>query len=124
MSDFIVDNDNIDVLRAKILIMESTYVENTMTVEDAREYGHTHLSEVVSLLFPSCLLTHSLTLMLVLVAILIYFCQIISYADRFENKAILLIHFSARYQLNVIQDALSVLPPLLAGRVFALTEGF
>ncbi|KAK3035667.1 hypothetical protein RJ639_032539, partial [Escallonia herrerae] len=65
MSDFIVDNCNTD----------STFVENTMTVQDAREYGHTPLSEIIS------------------------------YADRFENKAILLIHFSARYQLDVIQDA-------------------
>ncbi|KAK2984369.1 hypothetical protein RJ640_005385 [Escallonia rubra] len=94
MSDFIVDNCNTDVLKAKVLIMESTFVENTMTVQDAREYGHTHLSEIIS------------------------------YADRFENKAILLIHFSARYQLDVIQDAVAALPPLLAGRVLALTEGF
>ncbi|XP_022848998.1 nuclear ribonuclease Z isoform X2 [Olea europaea var. sylvestris] len=47
MSDFITDPDNIDVLRSKILIMESTYVENLTTVADAREYGHTHLSEVI-----------------------------------------------------------------------------
>ncbi|PWA43043.1 tRNAse Z1 [Artemisia annua] len=93
-SDFIVDDDNTDVLKAKILIMESTYVENTMTVENARDYGHTHLSEIIS------------------------------HANRFENKAILLIHFSARYQLDVITEALSALTPPLAGRVFALTEGF
>lgn len=93
-SDFIVDNDNSDVLKAKILIMESTYVENTMTVENARDYGHTHLSEIIN------------------------------YASRFENKAILLIHFSARYQLDVIEKALAALPPPLAGHVFALTEGF
>ncbi|KAL2482447.1 Nuclear ribonuclease Z [Forsythia ovata] len=94
MSDFITDPDNIDVLRSKILILESTYVENLTTVADAREYGHTHLSEIIS------------------------------YADRFENKAILLIHFSARYQLDVIEDAISALAPPLAGRVFALTKGF
>ncbi|KVI06396.1 hypothetical protein Ccrd_015258 [Cynara cardunculus var. scolymus] len=111
-SDFIVDTNNADVLKAKILIMEvtsdfivdtnnrksssyrSTYVENTMTVENARDYGHTHLSEIIN------------------------------YSSRFENKAILLIHFSARYQLDVIQEALSALHPPLAGRVFALTEGF
>ncbi|XP_071711363.1 tRNase Z TRZ1-like [Rutidosis leptorrhynchoides] len=93
-SEFIIDNDNGDVLKAKILIMESTYVENMMTVEHAREYGHTHLSEIIS------------------------------YANRFENKAILLIHFSARYQLDVIEEAISALPPPLAGRVFALKEGF
>lgn len=93
-SDFIIDSDNIDVLRAKILVVESTFVEDSTTVEDAREYGHTHLSEIIK------------------------------YADHFQNKAILLIHFSARYQLNVIEEAISALPPSLAGRVFALTKGF
>ncbi|KAG8379132.1 hypothetical protein BUALT_Bualt07G0056400 [Buddleja alternifolia] len=94
MSDFIIDSDNADVLRAKILIMESTFVENSSSVEDAREYGHTHLSEIIS------------------------------YADQFQNKSILLIHFSARYQLDVIENAVAALPPPLAGRVFALTKGF
>ncbi|EYU35879.1 hypothetical protein ABFS82_09G034200 [Erythranthe guttata] len=94
MSDFIVDPENIDALRAKILIMESTFVEDSSKVEDAREYGHTHLSEIIG------------------------------YADMFQNKAILLIHFSARYQLDVIEKAISGLPPPLAGRVFALTKGF
>lgn len=94
MSDFIVDDANSEVLNAKILIMESTYVDSSTTVENARDHGHTHLSEIIN------------------------------YANRFQNKAILLIHFSARYQLDVIQDALSALPPPLAGRVFALTEGF
>ncbi|KAJ9567301.1 hypothetical protein OSB04_003267 [Centaurea solstitialis] len=93
-SDFIVDTNNADALKAKVLIMESTYVENAMTVENARDYGHTHLSEIIN------------------------------YSSRFENKAILLIHFSARYQLDVIEEALSALHPPLAGRVFALTEGF
>ncbi|PKI51117.1 hypothetical protein CRG98_028497 [Punica granatum] len=45
MSKFIVDSDNVDVLRAKILILESTFNNDTMTIEDAREYGHTHLLE-------------------------------------------------------------------------------
>ncbi|KAL8473458.1 hypothetical protein ACS0TY_029647 [Phlomoides rotata] len=94
MSDFIIDADNIDVLKAKILIMESTFVEDSSPVEDAREYGHTHLSEIIK------------------------------HADRFQNKAILLIHFSARYQLDVIESAISALAPPLAGRVFALTKGF
>lgn len=31
--------------------MQSTYVEETVTVENAREYGHTHLSEVVTISF-------------------------------------------------------------------------
>nr|XP_043615657.1 tRNase Z TRZ1-like [Erigeron canadensis] len=93
-ADFIVNKDNVDVLKAKILIMESTYLDKTKPVEDAREYGHTHLSEIID------------------------------YADRFENKAILLIHFSRRYTLDDIEKAISALPPSLAGRVFALKKGF
>ncbi|XP_010243251.1 PREDICTED: nuclear ribonuclease Z isoform X5 [Nelumbo nucifera] len=73
MSDFIIDPSNIDVLRSKILVMESTFVDNSMTVDNARDYGHTHLSEIVS------------------------------YADKFENQAILLIHFSARYQADIFK---------------------
>ncbi|CAM8924078.1 hypothetical protein QQ045_022706 [Rhodiola kirilowii] len=93
-ADFIVDDANLDVLRAKILIMECTFVDGSVTPEHAREYGHTHLSEIID-------------------------C-----ADRFKNKAILLIHFSARYRVEEIEQAISSIPPPLAGRVFSLTEGF
>lgn len=93
-SDFIVDSTNIDVLRAKILVMESTFLDESITVEHARDYGHIHLSEIIN------------------------------QAEKFENKAILLIHFSARYTVKEILQAVSALPPPLAGRVFALTEGF
>lgn len=93
-SDFIVDETNGDVLRAKILVMESTYVGNAMTVEDARSHGHIHLSEIIS------------------------------HAKKFKNRAILLTHFSARYKEKEIQDetqdAVSASP--LAGRVFALRD--
>ncbi|WRX29509.1 Metallo-beta-lactamase - like 10 [Theobroma cacao] len=94
-SDFIVDKTNIDVLRARILVVEVliTGVHNSVSVEHARDYGHIHLSEIIN------------------------------YADKFENKAILLIHFSARYALEKIEEAVSALPSPLAGRVFALTEG-
>ncbi|KAL4280829.1 hypothetical protein GQ457_03G017720 [Hibiscus cannabinus] len=94
MSDFIVDEANLDVLRAKILVVESTFVDNSVSVEHARDYGHVHLSEIIN------------------------------YAGKFENRAILLIHFSARYALENIQEAVAALPSPLAGRVFALTEGF
>ncbi|KAB2037935.1 hypothetical protein ES319_D03G110000v1 [Gossypium barbadense] len=94
MSDFIVDEANLDVLRAKILVVESTFVDNSVSVEHARDYGHVHLSEIIN------------------------------YADKFKNRAILLIHFSARYALETIQEAIAALPSPLAGRVFALTEGF
>ncbi|KAF9613490.1 hypothetical protein IFM89_008337 [Coptis chinensis] len=68
--NFIVDPNNADVLRAKILIVESTFVDNAKTVEHARDYGRAHLSEIVG------------------------------HADRLCNKAILLIHFSALYEVD------------------------
>ncbi|XVF50169.1 hypothetical protein PTKIN_Ptkin04bG0074100 [Pterospermum kingtungense] len=46
LSDFILDEANIDVLRARILVVESTFVDNLVSVEHARDYGHIHLSEV------------------------------------------------------------------------------
>ncbi|KAL4321349.1 hypothetical protein AHAS_Ahas14G0101600 [Arachis hypogaea] len=94
MSDFIVDESNTDVLRARILVIECTFVNNSITVEHAKDYGHTHLSEIIG------------------------------YAERFKNRAILLIHFSARYTVEEIEEAVTGLPPPLAGRTFALTEGF
>ncbi|XP_010925373.1 nuclear ribonuclease Z isoform X2 [Elaeis guineensis] len=72
MSDFITDADNADALKSRILVMESTFVDDAVTTEHAREFGHTHLLEMAS------------------------------YAEKFENKAILLIHFSARYQPEIL----------------------
>ncbi|KMZ75282.1 Ribonuclease Z family protein [Zostera marina] len=94
MSDFIVDPNNADVLKARVLVMESTFVDNAMSIEDARDYGHTHLFEIAN------------------------------YAAKFENKAILLMHFSARYKISDVQAAISKLPSILSGRVSALTQGF
>ncbi|XP_039142643.1 nuclear ribonuclease Z-like isoform X3 [Dioscorea cayenensis subsp. rotundata] len=70
MSDFVVDPENSDALRARVLVMEISH-----------------------------------------------------YAERFQNKAILLIHFSARYQADEIKEAIAKLPPSFSGRVFALLEG-
>ncbi|KAI4341439.1 hypothetical protein MLD38_026164 [Melastoma candidum] len=50
--------------------------------------------------------------------------QIVGYADRFENQAILLIHFSAQQTRAEIEAAVSALGSPLAVRVFAMTEGF
>ncbi|XP_020270216.1 nuclear ribonuclease Z isoform X2 [Asparagus officinalis] len=69
-SDFIVDPDNTDALKARILVMESTFVDDAMSIQHARDFGHTHLFEIVN------------------------------YGDLFQNRAILLIHFSARYRLD------------------------
>ncbi|MCL7040641.1 hypothetical protein MKW94_012300 [Papaver nudicaule] len=93
-SEFITDPNNAGALKARILVMESTFVDDTNSVKHARDHGHTHLSEIVK------------------------------HADKFENKAILLIHFSARYEAAEIQAAVLALPPSLVGRVHALTKGF
>ncbi|KAG2657050.1 nuclear ribonuclease Z-like [Panicum virgatum] len=94
MSDFILDPDNADVLKAKILVVESTYIDDSKSIEDAREKGHTHLSEIASL------------------------------SDKLEKKAILLNHFSTRYTAEDIDAAINRLPPSLRSRVHALKEGF
>ncbi|CAN6243573.1 unnamed protein product [Urochloa humidicola] len=94
MSDFILDPDNADVLKAKILVVESTYIDDSKSIEDAREKGHTHLSEIAGL------------------------------SDKLENKAILLNHFSNRYTAEDIDAAIKRLPPPFQSRAYALKEGF
>lgn len=93
MSDFILDPDNSDVLKAKILVVESTFLDDSVSIEHAREYGHTHLFEIAS------------------------------HSDKLENRAILLIHFSARYTTEEIDAAISRLPASFRSRVYALKEG-
>ncbi|XP_020270217.1 nuclear ribonuclease Z isoform X3 [Asparagus officinalis] len=46
-SDFIVDPDNTDALKARILVMESTFVDDAMSIQHARDFGHTHLFEEI-----------------------------------------------------------------------------
>ncbi|CAM6101055.1 unnamed protein product [Calypogeia fissa] len=93
-ADFITDEANKDALEAKLLIMEATFVNETMSVEHARDYGHVHLSEVAAL------------------------------ADKFKNLNILFIHFSARYEAEEITRAIETLPEAFKGRVAPLLEGF
>lgn len=87
--------------------MQSTFLENRVTVEHAREYGHTHLFEVGLLnivipvipVFIQQLISYNFTCLCAL-----YVddpTQIINHAKKFKNKAILLIHFSARYTTEV-----------------------
>ncbi|CAM6084994.1 unnamed protein product [Calypogeia fissa] len=72
----------------------ATFVNETMSVEHARDYGHVHLSEVAAL------------------------------ADRFKNFNILFIHFSARYEAEEITRAIETLPKAFKGRDAPLLEGF
>ncbi|DBA82948.1 hypothetical protein WJX77_000874 [Trebouxia sp. C0004] len=93
--DFITDPANEEVFRARLLIMECTFLDDEMSVEDAKERGHMHIDDIVQ------------------------------HADKFQNEAILLIHFSSRYSRDRIQDLLDAkLPPGLRERCTPMLEGF
>lgn len=82
------------VRKARLLVMEVTFVGGEIDVAGARERGHVHLDEVAAR------------------------------ADLFENEAILLVHFSARYTRDEILRALDEkLPPALRARVTPLLTG-
>eukprot|EP00898_Chlorokybus_atmophyticus_P003061 jgi/Chlat1/3756/Chrsp259S03900 len=94
-AEFITNSANADVLRAKLLIMECTFVDDTVDREGAHRYGHTHIDDVVE------------------------------HADLFQNSAILFIHFSARYSREqILQGLENKLPQSLRTRVTPLLEGF
>jgi len=79
------------VRRARVLVMECTFVDERVSVADARAKGHVHLYELAER------------------------------AELFQNEAILLTHFSARYQAHEIRAALDVrLPVSLRSRVTPL----
>jgi ribonuclease Z len=77
--------------RARLLILEATFIDDRVSVEACRGKGHVHLDEIIA------------------------------QAERFENQAILLTHFSARYTLTEIRAILDErLPPSLRERVHPL----
>ncbi|MDF1798377.1 MAG: MBL fold metallo-hydrolase [Planctomycetota bacterium] len=81
--------------QAKLLILEVTFLDDRVTVESAREKGHVHLDEVIER------------------------------ADRFQNEAILMTHFSARYNRRQVREILAErLPASLAERVTPLLNHF
>ncbi len=82
------------VRRARLLILEVTFLDDRVPVPEARAKGHVHLDEV---------------------------CE---RAALFENEAILFTHFSARYTRHEIERILERrLPAELAGRVTPLLPG-
>ena len=79
------------VRRARLLVMEVTFLDDRVPVPRARSSGHVHLDEVVER------------------------------AALFENEAILFTHFSARYSPGEVRRIVSGrLPPGLAERVHLL----
>lgn len=82
------------VRKARVLILEVTFVDERVSVAECRDKGHIHLDEVVER------------------------------AELFENEAILFTHFSARYRAREIREALKRrLPERLAQRVTPLLNG-
>ena len=82
------------VRRARLLLLECTFVDGEVSVDEARSKGHVHLSEIAAR------------------------------AELFQNEAILLTHFSARHTPRTIERALDeTLPPGLRARVRPLLGG-
>lgn len=80
------------VRTARLLLLECTFVDDKISVAEARSKGHVHLYEIAER------------------------------AELFRNEAILLTHFSARHSARDIERALELwLPAALRGRVRALT---
>jgi ribonuclease Z len=77
-----------DILRSRVLILESTYVDAKQTVAAVRERLHTHLDEIIAR------------------------------ADRFENEVLVLMHFSQAYSPEQVHGILRErLPEPLRERV-------
>ena len=80
-----------ELLRTKLLILECTFLDERVDVAGARSRGHVHLDEIIAR------------------------------ADSFENEALLLTHFSARYGDDEVRALLDAkLPASLRERVTPL----
>lgn len=83
------------VRRARILVLECTFLDERVSVEECRSKGHVHLDEIVAR------------------------------AELFENEALVLSHFSARYDRAEVLELLDrKLPPGLRARVTPFLEGW
>lgn len=89
----VVDREEV-VREARVLVLEVTFLDDRVSVPDARSKGHVHLDEVIER------------------------------ADLFRNEAIVFSHFSSRYTAGEIRALLDrKLPPALRERVTPLLEG-
>ncbi|KAF5746129.1 ribonuclease Z chloroplastic-like isoform X1 [Tripterygium wilfordii] len=93
-SEYMLNPRNADALRAKILITEATFLDEGFSIEHAQQHGHTHLSEIIE------------------------------HAQWIRNKAVLLTHFSSRYSIEDIREAVLKLQSKVSAKVVPLTEGF
>ncbi|KAJ9170000.1 hypothetical protein P3X46_018137 [Hevea brasiliensis] len=93
-AEYMLDPRNADALRAKILITEATFLDDGFSIEHAQKHGHTHLYEIIK------------------------------NAEWIRNKAVMLTHFSSRYSIEDIRQAVSKLQSKVSAKVVPLTEGF
>jgi len=76
------------ILESRVLILECTYIDPSRTVAETQERLHVHLDEIIAR------------------------------ADRFQNEALVLMHFSQAYAPAAVHDIVRKrLPPSLAERV-------
>lgn len=76
----ILDRDAGEVVRkARLLLLECTFVDDEVTVAEARKTGHIHLDEIIAA----------------------------ARDGAFENEVILLTHFSARYRTEYVRDVVT-----------------
>jgi len=76
-----------EILDADVLILECTFLLDDVSIESARKHGHVHIDEIVA------------------------------NADKFNNKHLVLMHFSARYSNDeIIRIVDEKLPPGLRAR--------
>ncbi|CAN6820943.1 hypothetical protein HID58_054412 [Brassica napus] len=93
-AEYMLDPRNADALRAKVLITEATFLDESFSNEHAQALGHTHIS------------------------------QIIENAKWIRSKTVLLTHFSSRYNIEEIREAVLKLQSKVSAKVIPLTEGF
>ncbi|TGK29009.1 MBL fold metallo-hydrolase [Leptospira gomenensis] len=73
--EYVLENE--DAANSNILFIECTYIDKERDVAKAREWGHTHLDEILGNL------------------------------SAFKNEKIVLIHFSKRYSISYIRETLA-----------------
>ncbi|GBF92046.1 ribonuclease, chloroplastic [Raphidocelis subcapitata] len=84
-----------DLYRARLLVVELTFLDDAVSWEQARERGHMHIADLVA------------------------------HAHKFHNEAILLTHFSPRYSRAEILAALEAnMPPSLRAKCVPFLNGF
>nr|CAD22099.1 RNase Z [Arabidopsis thaliana] len=93
-SEYMLNPRNANALRAKVLISEATFLDESFSTEHAQALGHTHIS------------------------------QIIENAKWIRSKTVLLTHFSSRYHVEEIREAVLKLQSKVSAKVIPLTEGF